>query len=100
MKLCSISQLNVLHFLFAFCFYVYLSKSCESRTKLLPLFVSFGIISFCRDYRGKISDPGLYRKKLAWLRWDNIAQKCDFNSFISATITIFSGLNPARVSRR
>ena len=30
----------------------------------------------------------------------NIAQKDDFNSFIPATITMFSGANPARVARR
>ena len=30
---------------------------------------------------------------------DNIAQKDDFNLFNSATITIFSGANPARVAR-
>lgn len=33
-------------------------------------------------------------------QWNNIAQKHDFNSFISATITIFSVANPARVARR
>ena len=31
---------------------------------------------------------------------DNIGQKGYFNSFIPATITIFSAANPARVSER
>lgn len=33
-------------------------------------------------------------------QWDDTAQKFDCNSFISATITISSGANPARVAQR
>lgn len=33
-------------------------------------------------------------------QWDDTAQKFDYNSFISATITISSGANPARVAQR
>ena len=33
-------------------------------------------------------------------QWDNVTQKDDFNSFIPATITQFSGAKSVRVSKR